>query len=222
MLAVPIDGLAFDPDNTRQHTEASIKAIEESLKRFGQDQPIVVQKRGLIVRKGNGRLQAAKRLGWTHIAAVIVDEANVDATMRAIADNRSGELSNWDPRALGRAFEAAQKQRAGSTEGVGFSQDEITRFIGYSTNFIDKAVKPSQADDEDQRLPQQPDPSNGRQEAEPEPPLPENDNVSVVFIMSVEARSKVTKLLNSVKQEHKLETQSEALLYKLGLLNRKG
>lgn len=216
---MPIAGLAFDQDNTRQHNEKSIAAIVASLEKFGQDQPIVVQKKGLVVRKGNGRLQAAKKLGWTHIAAVIVEEADLDATMRAIADNRSAELSNWDPRALGRAFEEAQKVQADYSSSVGFTQEEIARFIGFSTGFMDKVVDPVEGGQ--RQAP--PVASAGQPEQpEPEPPLPENDNVSVIFLMSVEARREVTRVLNATKQEHSLETQSEALLFKLGLLNRKG
>ena len=216
---MPIAGLAFDQDNTRQHNEKSIAAIVASLEKFGQDQPIVVQKKGLVVRKGNGRLQAAKKLGWTHIAAVIVEEADLDATMRAIADNRSAELSNWDPRALGRAFEEAQKVQADYSSSVGFTQEEIARFIGFSSGFLDKVVDPVEGGQRQAA----PVASAGQPEQpEPEPPLPENDNVSVIFLMSVEARREVTRVLNATKQEHGLETQSEALLHKLGLLNRKG
>jgi hypothetical protein len=51
------------------------------------DKPLVVQKQGMIVRKDNGRLMAAKRLGWERIAAL--DEDDVAAAARAIADNRA-------------------------------------------------------------------------------------------------------------------------------------
>jgi phosphoadenosine phosphosulfate reductase len=87
-LAVAIDSLHPDPANARLHSAQNIDAIVGSLKTFGQDQPVVVQKKGMIVRKGNGRLLAAKQLGWTHIAAVIVDEEDIQAIARAIADNQ--------------------------------------------------------------------------------------------------------------------------------------
>lgn len=95
-LAVPIDSLSEDPTNARFHDERNINAIVASLKTFKQRKPIVVQKQGMVARAGNGTLQAAKQLGWTHIAAVVVDEGNVDAAAYAIADNRSAELAAWD------------------------------------------------------------------------------------------------------------------------------
>jgi hypothetical protein len=35
-------------------------------------------------------------MGWTHVAAVVVDEADADAAAFALADNRSAELADWD------------------------------------------------------------------------------------------------------------------------------
>lgn len=99
-LALPIDTLHPDPSNARTHDERNIAAIVASLSRFGQRLPIVVQKQGMIVRAGNGRLAAAKSLGWTHMACVVVDEQSVDATAYAIADNRTALLADWNEEAL--------------------------------------------------------------------------------------------------------------------------
>ena len=95
-FAVPTNTLTFDPKNARKHSERNLEAIMESLRRFGQRMPIVVQKQGMIVRAGNGRLTAARKLGWTQIAAVIVDEQDADAAAFALADNRTAELAEWD------------------------------------------------------------------------------------------------------------------------------
>lgn len=71
----------------------NIETIKASLARFGQRTPLVVQRQGMIVRKGNGTLEAARALGWGIIAALVVDEGDVPATAYALADNRSGELA---------------------------------------------------------------------------------------------------------------------------------
>lgn len=99
-LALPIDTLHPDPSNARVHDERNLASIVASLSRFGQRLPIVVQQQGMIVRAGNGRLAAAKSLGWTHMACVVVDEQSVDATAYAIADNRTAELATWDDETL--------------------------------------------------------------------------------------------------------------------------
>lgn len=99
-LAVPVADLTPDAANARTHDDKNLAAIEASLRRWGQRLPLVVQREGMIVRAGNGRLEVAKRLGWSHVAAVVVDESAVEATAFAIADNRTAELAGWDDKAL--------------------------------------------------------------------------------------------------------------------------
>lgn len=129
-LAVPIDSLRPDPDNALTHPEENVEAIAASLEEFGQDQPLVVQKDGMVVRKGNGRLQAARRLGWTHIAALIVDDDDLRAAARAVADNRSSQLAKWDDAVLARLLE---KFRTAPPEAgapiVGFTEEQVSRVL---------------------------------------------------------------------------------------------
>jgi ParB-like chromosome segregation protein Spo0J len=56
----------------------------------------------MVVRKGNGRLAAALELGWSHVAAIVLDEEDARAVARAIADNRSSDLALWDDEVLAR------------------------------------------------------------------------------------------------------------------------
>jgi ParB-like chromosome segregation protein Spo0J len=105
-LAVPIADLNLDPANARTHGEKNLAAIRASLAQFGQRKPIVVQRAGMIVRAGNGTVTAAKALGWTHIAAVVLDDDNATAAQFAIADNRTAELAEWDPDALALQLQA--------------------------------------------------------------------------------------------------------------------
>lgn len=103
-LAVPLDTLNPDPENVRLHDDRSIDGIAASLNEFGQDQVIVVQREGMIIRKGNGRYLAARKLGWTHLAAIVVDEERIKAMSRAIADNRTMDLSRFDDQLLAAAL----------------------------------------------------------------------------------------------------------------------
>lgn len=95
-FAVPLAQLVPDPRNARKHDQRNIDAIKHSLQRFGQRIPIVVQREGMVVRAGNGRLAAAKELGWTHMAALVLHEADAESAAFAIADNRTAELAEWD------------------------------------------------------------------------------------------------------------------------------
>ncbi len=136
-LAVPIADLHPDPANARSHDERNLGAIQASLAKFGQRKPIVVQRSGMIVRAGNGTLAAARALGWTEIAAVVVDEGDVEATAYAIADNRTAELASWDEDVLGRLLSELQQAPDFDHLVAGFSDAEIDRLLGPSAGESD-------------------------------------------------------------------------------------
>lgn len=94
-----ISELHFDPANARKHGEKNIKAIESSLARFGQQIPIVIDKKN-VVRKGNGTLKAATNLGWQEIWITESELEASELTAFAIADNRTAELAEWDVEGL--------------------------------------------------------------------------------------------------------------------------
>ena len=92
---VEIAKLIADPSNARKHPERNLATIVGSLHRFGQVKPIVIDKTN-VVRAGNGTLEAARSLGWTHLDCVRTQLDGSDATAYAIADNRTSELAEWD------------------------------------------------------------------------------------------------------------------------------
>ena len=52
-----------------------IESLAESLKRYGQITPIVINRKNVLIAGGR-RLEAAKMLGWNNINAVILDTTN--------------------------------------------------------------------------------------------------------------------------------------------------
>lgn len=96
---VRLDTLYPDPDNVRVHPDANLKAIRESLTAFGQQRPLVVMADGLVLA-GNGTLEAARQLGWQHIAVQVCTLPLDQARAYAVADNRTGELSSWNETGL--------------------------------------------------------------------------------------------------------------------------
>ena len=100
-LATPLDDLIPDPANARTHRDANLTAIKASLRVYGQRKPVVVNRRNGVVEAGNGTLQAARALKWTHLAVVFVDDDPSTAAGYAISDNRTAELADWDDAALG-------------------------------------------------------------------------------------------------------------------------
>ena len=95
--ATPIDEIFKDPSNVNSHDERSIRAIMGSFRRYKQRMPIVVNANNNVVEVGNGRLEAARRLGWTHIAAIFLPDDELTHIGFAIADNQSGRIGQIGP-----------------------------------------------------------------------------------------------------------------------------
>lgn len=147
-LAVSIASLKPDPRNARSHDERNIEAVVESYREHGQRKPIVVQRRtngDLIIRAGNGQFEAAKRLGWTEIAAVIVDESDKDARKYALRDNRTAELAEWNLANLGAELRDLKAEGV-DLESVGWEVFEAEPLMAAEW-------KPSDKTDEDFQVP---------------------------------------------------------------------
>jgi DNA modification methylase len=95
-LATSLDELHLLEGNPRV---GDVGAVAASLARFGQRKPIVARTDGTVIA-GNHTLQAARQLGWTHIAVVRVDDDDATAKAFALADNRTAELGGYDDVAL--------------------------------------------------------------------------------------------------------------------------
>lgn len=120
--------LSADPANARKHSDRNIESIMGSLRRFGQQKPIVVDKSG-VVRAGNGTLEAAKRLGWDSINAIVSELQGSEMTAYAIADNRTAELAEWDESVLVATLEALQHDDKALLNASGFSDEELAALL---------------------------------------------------------------------------------------------
>lgn len=127
-LAIEVKALTPDPKNPRRHSETDIEKLKSVLVQYGQRKPIVVLKDGLVVKAGNGTLEAARRAGWTHVAAVVVDEDDASATGFAIADNRMGELSSWDESQLADNLQELLDDGF-AIEQLGWDSDELSGML---------------------------------------------------------------------------------------------
>ena len=124
---VPLGSISPDPANTRKHSRRNLDAIKASLRRFGQQKPIVVDAKGVVLA-GNGTLAAATELGWSEIQIVRTALAGVDATAFGIADNRTAELAEWDDK-LGDVLAALKAEEFPLAE-IGFDEADLAELAG--------------------------------------------------------------------------------------------
>ncbi len=97
------------------------------MQRYGQRRPVVVNRRTGIIEAGNATWEAARALGWTHLAVVYVEDDPTTAAGYAIADNRTAELAEWDDEALARTLEALKTE--GEIAHVGFDDGDLDELL---------------------------------------------------------------------------------------------
>lgn len=111
VVTVPIDSIQPDPNNARRHSKLNIAAIKDSLARFGQQKPIVIDQEN-IIRAGSGTYEALKSLGADVIDVVVSKLQGSEMTAYAIADNHAGDLATWDDDILRDQLSAMDSQLA--------------------------------------------------------------------------------------------------------------
>jgi ParB-like chromosome segregation protein Spo0J len=96
---VDIDSLFLDKKNARKHDVKNLAAIKGSLTQFGQQKPIVVDNKNVIIA-GNGTFMAAKDLGWKSVKVVVSELDSVRLKAYALADNKTSDMSFFDDEIL--------------------------------------------------------------------------------------------------------------------------
>lgn len=148
-LIVPCGGLVLDPANARKHGAPNLEAIKGSLAAYGQRKPLVVNRRTRTVIAGNGTLEAARALGWTHVAVVFTDDDPVTAAGFAIADNRTAELAEWDAEALGRLLQEVQVE----DERLRRMFADLAEAEGVARGDVDEPSAPEEFPEVDENVP---------------------------------------------------------------------
>jgi len=85
--------------NPRKNS-AAVDKVAASIKEFGWQQPIVVDKENVIIA-GHTRLLAAQKLGMDKVPVHVADLSDAQAKAYRLADNRISEDADWDIDLLG-------------------------------------------------------------------------------------------------------------------------
>ena len=96
---VNIDDLTPWDQNPRVN-DGSVEAVADSIKRFGFGAPIIARTTDRTIIAGHTRLKAAITLGLTKVPVRFLDLDPADAALLALADNRLGEIAEWDNKGL--------------------------------------------------------------------------------------------------------------------------
>ena len=110
-------------ENNPRNNSKAIPVVAESIRKFGMRQPLVLDQENVIII-GHTRYCAAKYLGMKTVPCVIASDLTENqATALRLADNRLGELAQWDSELLS----------AEVAELAGSGYEEIFKFFDESS-----------------------------------------------------------------------------------------
>lgn len=113
--------------NPRKNAQ-TVEKLTRSLKEYGWQQPLVVDKDNIII-VGHARWQAAVKLGFTEVPVHrAVQLTEVQARSYRLADNRLSEDSHWNQSFLEEEL-AALRELEMDLSLTGFRETELSRFL---------------------------------------------------------------------------------------------
>lgn len=123
----PLAQMLRHPKNPKTHPPAQIALLAELLKKFGPDQPIVLDEDDYIL-KGNGRHEAATLAGvetFPFVRRVGLSEADKVALL--ISDNQVPLLGGWD-KELVRGHIGSLRASGYELRFLGFGDTQLVQF----------------------------------------------------------------------------------------------
>lgn len=113
--------------NARTHSDEQVAQIAGSIKEFGFNNPVLVDKDNSIIA-GHGRLMAARKLGMDKVPVVQLEHMT-EAQRKAyvLADNRIALNSGWDTGML--SLELQDLKDDIDLSLLGFDADEINNLL---------------------------------------------------------------------------------------------
>ncbi len=143
---IDIDDIFPNEDQPRRNFDKqALVELENSIKRLGIIQPVVVRKvkKGYEIVAGERRWRASKNIGLKKIPTVIKDVSDVEQAQMALVENLQREDLN--------AIEEAEAYRA-LMDNYNFTQAEVSEIVGSSRSHVANTLRLLNLDDEIQQL----------------------------------------------------------------------
>jgi len=112
--------------NPRKNDHA-VDEVAGSIERFGFSSPIIANQELRIIA-GHTRWKAAQKLGLEYVPVRVLDLNDAECQLLAIADNKLGELADWDDGVLNDVLNRLQDEGKDLT-GIGFDEEELSTLL---------------------------------------------------------------------------------------------
>ena len=179
-------------ESNPRNSELSLPKVKDSIKNFGFNQPILVDKDNVIIT-GHTRYKAAKELELDNVPCIIVtDLSEQQIKAYRIADNKVGQDSSWDVALLKEELQKLRLENFPVTQ-TGYSDVELENL-----EVELEKIKATTTTEKLQTI---------------EPPNFSDAMVNLNFTMKPQERVVVMNWLDYHKQTNKLNTTAEALVF---------
>ena len=133
---IEIDKITPYINNPRKNQ--NIDKVASSIKEFGFQQPIVVDKK-MTILAGHTRYEASKKLELKKVPVVIADLPPLKAKAYRIADNRVSQDSYWDFSKLNLEFTDLLDNHY-DIKNLGFENQELDKFFTENLKNTNKEI----------------------------------------------------------------------------------
>jgi ParB/RepB/Spo0J family partition protein len=116
-----------------RNNQNAIEAVAKSIKRFGFASPIIARKADNVIIAGHTRYKAALKLKLEKVPVRYLDIDPADAKLLALADNKIGEIADWNDDLLKSILEDLKNDEIDLND-IGFSQQELDNLLNENTN----------------------------------------------------------------------------------------
>ena len=114
--------------NNPRNNDGAVESVAKSIEKFGFIGAIILNKDKVIIN-GHTRVKACKKLGMETIPAIIVDHLTKEQEdALRIADNKTGEIAEWDEELLRAELKALEAAGFG-IEDLGFDNSELEALL---------------------------------------------------------------------------------------------
>ena len=122
-------------ENNPRNNDEAVDKVAESIREFGFQQPIVIDKDGVVI-VGHTRLKAAKKLGLETVPVVVAEDLTEEqAKAYRLADNKTNEMAGWNFDLLnGELFEIDDIDMA----AFGFNMEAFADQLVDGSDFFDR------------------------------------------------------------------------------------
>lgn len=143
-VTVPLNEVKPYWRNPRIIPEEAVEAVSKSIEEFGYVQPIVTDKRGVIII-GHTRYIALRRMDVEKVEVIQADLTDRQAKELRIIDNRSAEFSTWDYLKL---MDEIERTESGSLSGLfpDLAVSDVSDKDVFSTTDEDGSTQDSELD----------------------------------------------------------------------------